>query len=104
AMGVALIQTARGGGHTVTLEGPVKLRGIEITVPGDFSSAAFFMVAGCIGARDGRTIGNVGINPTRTGLMTIVRAMGADIEVRNERNVGAEPVADLLVRQSALRG
>jgi 3-phosphoshikimate 1-carboxyvinyltransferase len=73
-------------------------------VPGDFSSAAFFIVAGCLGARDGLTIRNVGMNPTRTGLLTILRAMGADIEVRNERNVGAEPVADLHVRQSALRG
>ncbi len=103
-MGVALTQTARGEGHTVALEGPVKLRGSEITVPGDFSSAAFFVVAGCIGARRGLTIRNVGINPTRTGLLTILRAMGADIEIRNERSVGAEPVADLLVRQSALRG
>src|SRR5205814_9494747 len=104
AMGVALTQTARGQGHTVTLEGPVKLRGLEITVPGDFSSSAFFMVAGCIGARDGLTIRNVGMNPTRTGLLTILRTMGADIEIGNERSVGAEPVADLLVRQSALRG
>jgi len=104
AMGVALTQSARGDGHTVTLEGPVKLRRLEITVPGDFSSAAFFMVAGCIGARDGLTIRNVGINPTRTGLLTILRAMGADIEVLSERSVGAEPVADLLVRQSTLRG
>jgi 3-phosphoshikimate 1-carboxyvinyltransferase len=104
AMGVALTQTARGEGHTVTLEGPVKLRGIEITVPGDFSSAAFFVVAGCIGARDGLTIRNVGMNPTRTGLLTILRTMGADIEIHNERRVGAEPVADLLVHQSVLRG
>jgi len=104
AMGVALAQRTEGEGHTVALEGPVNLRGIEITVPGDFSSAAFFIVAGCIGARDGLTIRNVGMNPTRTGLLTILRAMGADIEVRNERSVGAEPVADLLVRQSVLRG
>ncbi len=103
-MGVALTQTSQGEGHTVALAGPVKLRGIEITVPGDFSSAAFFMVAGCIGARDGLTIRNVGMNPTRTGLLTILRGMGAAIEIRNERSVGAEPVADLLVRQSALHG
>ncbi len=103
-MGVAVAQTSHGEGHAVTLDGPVKLRGTEITVPGDFSSAAFFMVAGCIGARDGLTIRDVGMNATRTGLLTILRAMGADIEIRNERSVGAEPVADLLVRQSALRG
>src|SRR6185503_2154011 len=103
-MGVDLTQTAHGEGHSVALTGPATLRGIEITVPGDFSSAAFFMVAGSIGARDGLMIRNVGMNPTRTGMLTILRAMGADIEVRNERSVGAEPVADLLVRQSALRG
>jgi 3-phosphoshikimate 1-carboxyvinyltransferase len=103
-MGVHVTQTVRGQGHSVTLEGPAKLRGVEITVPGDFSSAAFFMVAGCIGAPDGLTIRNVGLNPTRFGLLTILRAMGADIEVRNERDAGAEPVADLLVRQSQLRG
>ncbi|MEO8466380.1 MAG: 3-phosphoshikimate 1-carboxyvinyltransferase [Gammaproteobacteria bacterium] len=103
-MGAAVAQDSRGAGHSVALEGPVKLRGIEITVPGDFSSAAFFMVAGCIGARDGLTIRNVGMNPTRTGLLTILRSMGADIEIRNERGAGAEPVADLLVRKSALHG
>lgn len=103
-MGVALTQTPNGEGHTVALEGPVTLRGAEITVPGDFSSAAFFMVAGCIGARDGLTIRNVGMNPTRTGLLNILRAMGADIAISNERNAGAEPVADLHVRQSELRG
>jgi 3-phosphoshikimate 1-carboxyvinyltransferase len=103
-MGVSLTQAPRGEGHAVALEGPVALRGIEITVPGDFSSAAFFIVAGCIGARDGLTLRNVGMNPTRTGLLTILRAMGADIDVQNERSVGAEPVADLLVRKSKLRG
>jgi 3-phosphoshikimate 1-carboxyvinyltransferase len=104
AMGVRVTQTAHGDGHTVALDGPAKLMGLEITVPGDFSSAAFFMVAGCLGARDGLTIRNVGMNPTRTGLLAILRLMGADIEVRNERSAGSEPVADLLVRQSELRG
>jgi 3-phosphoshikimate 1-carboxyvinyltransferase len=103
-MGATVTQASHGHGHSVSLEGPVKLHGIEITVPGDFSSAAFFMVAGCIGARDGLTIRNVGMNPTRTGLLSILQAMGGDIEIRNERGVGAEPVADLFVRQSALRG
>jgi 3-phosphoshikimate 1-carboxyvinyltransferase len=103
-MGVTLTRTTHGRGHTVTLEGPVKLRGSEINVPGDFSSAAFFIVAGCLAARDGLTIRNVGMNPTRTGLLTILRAMGADIETHAERHAGAEPVADLIVRQSTLRG
>jgi 3-phosphoshikimate 1-carboxyvinyltransferase len=73
-------------------------------VPADFSSAAFFLVAGCLGARDGLLIRNVGVNPTRIGLLSILREMGATIELRSERNVGAEPVADIWVTQSELRG
>jgi 3-phosphoshikimate 1-carboxyvinyltransferase len=103
-MGVRVVETARGSGHTVSLDGPATLRGIEIRVPADFSSAAFFIVAGCLGARDGLLIKDVGVNPTRTGLLTILRAMGASIELRNERRVGAEPVADLFVTESELHG
>jgi 3-phosphoshikimate 1-carboxyvinyltransferase len=104
SMGAKLIRTQQGEGHTVTLSGPVTLRGIDLRVPADFSSAAFFMVAGAIGARDGLLIRNVGVNPTRTGLLTILRAMGATIELRDERTVGAEPVADIWVTQSELQG
>ena len=104
SMGVRLGLTGDGVRHTVTLAGPAALRGGEVLVPGDFSSAAFFMVAGCLAARDGLLIENVGINPTRIGLLTILREMGAKIELRNERNLGAEPVADLWVVQSKLRG
>lgn len=103
-MGVPVVETAEGVGHTVSLEGTAKLRGVEIRVPADFSSAAFFMVAGCLGARDGLLIKDVGVNPTRIGLLTILREMGASIELRNERLVGAEPVADLFVTQSELKG
>jgi len=104
SMGVRVEQTAVGAGHTVSLVGPTTLRGLELHVPGDFSSAAFFIVAGCLGATEGLLIRNVGINPTRTGLLTILRAMGADIDLRNERSVGMEPVADLFVRRSELQG
>lgn len=104
SMGVRLGLAEDGAGHTVTLSGPAELRGLDIDVPADFSSAAFFLVAGCLGARDGLLIENVGINPTRIGLLTILREMGAAIELRNERRVGAEPVADLWVRQSELKG
>jgi 3-phosphoshikimate 1-carboxyvinyltransferase len=104
SMGARLELSADGAGHTVTLTGPVALRGLELHVPADFSSAAFFLVAGCLAAREGLTIRGVGINPTRTGLLTILRRMGAKIELRNERSVGAEPVADLWVTQSELRG
>lgn len=103
-MGVPVVETAEGRGHTVAIEGPAKLRGMEMRVPADFSSAAFFMVAGCLGARDGLVIKDVGVNATRTGLLAILREMGASIELRNERQVGAEPVADLFVTQSALKG
>jgi 3-phosphoshikimate 1-carboxyvinyltransferase len=104
SMGVRLGLSADGARHTVTVNGPATLRGVEIRVPADFSSAAFFLVAGCLAARDGLLIKNVGINPTRIGLLTILRDMGATIELRNERNVGAEPVADLWVAQSELKG
>jgi 3-phosphoshikimate 1-carboxyvinyltransferase len=104
SMGVEIEQRTEGQGHVVSLTGPATLRGREISVPADFSSAAFFIVAGCIGAPDGLLIKNVGINPTRTGLLTILREMGADIELESERRLGTEPVADLFVRQSELRG
>jgi 3-phosphoshikimate 1-carboxyvinyltransferase len=104
SMGVALTTETCGDGHSVTLNGPATLHGLEIEVPADFSSAAFFIIAGCLGARDGLLIKNVGVNPTRTGLLTILRLMGADIEMQAARNVGAEPVADLLVRKSELHG
>ena len=90
--------------HSVSLAGPATVHGAEIRVPADFSSAAFFMVAGCLAARAGLLIRNVGVNPTRIGLLTILRSMGARIELRAQRLVGAEPVADLYVEQSELHG
>jgi 3-phosphoshikimate 1-carboxyvinyltransferase len=104
SMGVRLGLSTVGAGHVVTLAGPARLRGFEIRVPADFSSAAFFLVAGCLGARDGLVVENVGVNSTRTGLLTILREMGAAIELRNQRSVGAEPVADIWVKQSELKG
>lgn len=104
SMGVELGRATDGARHTVTLAGPASLRGGEVLVPADFSSAAFFIIAGCLAAHDGLLIENVGINPTRTGLLTILREMGARIELRNERKLGAEPVADLWVERSDLRG
>ncbi len=92
-------------GLTVRVHPPERLVARDITVPGDFSSAAFFIVAGLLGAGEGGlTIENVGVNPTRTGLLDILRAMGGDIALMNARGSGAEPVADLKVRRSALRG
>jgi 3-phosphoshikimate 1-carboxyvinyltransferase len=92
-------------GLRTTLHPPTALASQRLNVPGDFSSAAFFIVAGLLGASAaGLLIRNVGLNPTRTGLLDILRSMGADIEVLNPRESGAEPVADLRVRASALRG
>jgi 3-phosphoshikimate 1-carboxyvinyltransferase len=92
-------------GLRTTLHPPRLLASQRFNVPGDFSSAAFFIVAGLLGASaTGLLIQNVGLNPTRTGLLDILRSMGGNIEVLNPRESGAEPVADLLVRASALRG
>jgi 3-phosphoshikimate 1-carboxyvinyltransferase len=88
-----------------TVYPPQRLAAQQLNVPGDFSSAAFFIVAGLLGAaREGLMIENVGMNPTRTGLLEILRSMGGDIEVLRARDSGAEPVADLLVRTSSLEG
>jgi 3-phosphoshikimate 1-carboxyvinyltransferase len=92
-------------GLRATLHPPQRLAAQQLNVPGDFSSAAFFIVAGLLGAgREGLIIENVGMNPTRTGLLEILRSMGGDIEVLRARDSGAEPVADLLVRTSSLEG
>ena len=94
-------------GRSVALDGGQSLKGTAIAVPADFSSAAFFIVAACLAASPSLTLTNVGVNPTRTGLIDLLRRMGADIRVhpRSQRDSpGAEPVADLEIRQSQLRG
>lgn len=91
-------------GRKVELEPPERLRACHVDVPGDFSSAAFFIVAGCLAADGPFTLRNVGINPSRTGLLDALRLMGAEIRVVNERSAGAEPVADLEIERRELRG
>jgi 3-phosphoshikimate 1-carboxyvinyltransferase len=86
------------------IKGPCVLSGGHIGVPADFSSAAFFLVAGLLRADQGLLIRGVGLNPTRTGLLDILRAMGGRIEIRDPRQLGAEPVGDLWVERSVLRG
>lgn len=88
----------------VTLEGNHSLKPLSIKVPGDFSSAAFFIAAASIAENSELLITNVGINPTRTGFLTALQEMNADIAVLNERKSGGEPVADLLVTSSNLEG
>jgi 3-phosphoshikimate 1-carboxyvinyltransferase len=94
-------------GATVAIEGGQTLRGTRVRVPGDFSSAAFFIVAGCLAADNGLLVRNVGVNPTRTGLIELLRQMGADIRVHPQSNndePNGEPIADIEVRKSRLRG
>ncbi len=76
----------------------------HITIPGDISSAAFFITAATIRPNTQLTLNNVGVNPTRTGVLTHLRSMGANIVVKNERIVSNEPVADIDVKFSVLRG
>lgn len=89
---------------TIRLEPPSRLNACSLEVPGDFSSSAFFLVAGSISRGQGLTIKGVGINPTRTGLLDILGLMGADLRLVNHRTAGAEPVADIEVRPAALQG
>jgi len=84
--------------------GPADLRAADIDVPGDLSSAAFFLVAGALAARETLTLRGIGVNPTRTGVLDILRLMGANIRVTNERRSGGEPLADLEVERSDLKG
>jgi 3-phosphoshikimate 1-carboxyvinyltransferase len=88
----------------VTLRPPSRLEAADIAVPGDFSSAAFFIVAACIGARAPFLVRGVGVNPTRTGLLEMLELMGADLRLVNRRTCGAEPVADIEIRPAVLRG
>lgn len=92
-------------GRTVSSERPTQpLQPIDIAVPGDISSAAFLLVAGAIVPGSRLTITGVGVNPTRTGIVDALLEMGAQIEYTNERDQAGEPVADLVVRHSELRG
>ncbi len=89
-------------GRVIAIRGEAELKPQQITVPGDPSSAAFWMVAASIVPGSDIVIANVGLNPTRTGIITALRMMGADITELNPRIVGGEPVADLQVRHAPL--
>jgi 3-phosphoshikimate 1-carboxyvinyltransferase len=86
------------------LEGGHALRATEVEVPGDFSSAAFFLVAASAVPGSRLLLPAIGLNPRRTGLLQALRLMGADIVVQNERSAGGEPVGDLLVQHAPLHG
>ncbi|MEX1828838.1 3-phosphoshikimate 1-carboxyvinyltransferase [Luteibacter sp. CQ10] len=86
------------------LEGGHGLRAVDVDVPADFSSAAFFIVAACIVPGSELRLRAVGLNPRRTGLLAALELMGADISVENERTSGGEDIADLVVRHRPLHG
>lgn len=91
-------------GCTVSIQPEPRLMGQEVAVPGDISSAAYFIAAALLVPGSELLIKNVGINPTRDGILRICRQMGADITILNRREHGREPVADLLVKHSPLKG
>ena len=91
-------------GSTACIKGPATLQACDIDVPADISSAAFFMVGASIAQDSEIILQHVGINPTRTGVIDILRLMGADIELLNQSEVGGEPVADIRVRSTQLKG
>ena len=100
AFGVALARDAQ----SACIEGGARLAATEIDVPGDISSAAFFLAAAAGRVGSDLLVRGVGVNPTRTGILTILQAMGADITWSNRRTAGGEPVADLRVRGAVLHG
>ena len=89
---------------TVCVTGPAKLTASDIDVPADISSAAFFMVGASIADDSDIILKHVGINPTRTGVIEILKLMGADITLSNQQEVGGEPVADIRVKSANLKG
>jgi 3-phosphoshikimate 1-carboxyvinyltransferase len=86
------------GKHHIILKSPVKLKGERFRIPGDISAAAFFIVAATLAPRGELYIEDVGINPSRTGILEVLQSMGAEISILNKREYNYEPVADLLVK------
>jgi len=101
----------RGFGHSISQQGDwirviggMELGGAKLVVPGDLSSAAFFIVGAAIATESEIILKNVGVNPTRTGVIEILQQMGARIDCLNKKSVCGEPTADLVVSSSPLRG
>lgn len=105
AMGAEVtLVTGEDGSPGVVLTPPERLEPLRMTVPGDFSSAAFFIALGLLAPAGEVRLRGVGVNPTRTGLLAVLERMGAEIELGAVEEAGGEPVADIVVRPSALRG
>jgi len=94
----------RSDGGRISLQGGGALSACDLRVPGDISSAAFLLVGASIAPGSDLLLRGVGINPTRDGVIHILRAMGADIQLENRAEVGGEPIADLRVRHAPLQG
>jgi len=91
-------------GKTIAVSGGSELSATDFEVPNDFSSAAFFIAAALLVSDSDLTVRSVGVNPTRTGFLEVVRRMGANITLENEREVYGEPIADIRCRSSELTG
>lgn len=91
-------------GNTVRIRGRQRLEGERVTVPGDISSAAFLLIAGATVPNSEITLTGVGINPTRSGILEVLKQMGAELTIFNQREVSGEPVADIRVKSSLLKG
>jgi len=100
AMGAGI----EGGGTTLRVRPLERLRAVDVRVPGDISAAAFWMVLASVHPDAEIVLSGVGVNPTRTGVVDALRAMGADVEITEQRAWGGEPVADITVRSSRLHG
>lgn len=98
------VESVNESSRAITVEGGGALSAADIDIPADISSAAFFIVAATIVPGSRVTLKHVGVNPTRTGVVEILRQMGADIKYLDERNVGSEPVADIQITSSNLTG
>ena len=104
AMGATVTVQEDGAGRVVSIDGQPELNPVSIKVPGDISSAAFLLVAASIIPDSDITLTGVGLNPLRTGVLSALKSMGANIEIRNEATLGGEPVGDIRVCASALHG
>ncbi|MGA9405890.1 MAG: 3-phosphoshikimate 1-carboxyvinyltransferase [Bacteroidota bacterium] len=100
---LGLTSTRTNDKMSVSVVGGKQIPAKQFFIPGDPSSAAFFVVAGLVAQNSEILIKNVGINPTRTGFLDVLRSMGGNISIENERHIGGEPIGDIAVKSSALR-
>ncbi len=104
AMGANVTVEEEGEGRVVSIDGQPELKPVSFAVPGDISSAAFLLVAASIVPGSDITLTGVGLNPLRTGILSALKSMGADVEIVNESTLGGEPVGDIRVRAGELKG